>query len=59
MYGKYSTDHKLAERTVRNPIPKELKDKGKECLGTRDGIFESRGHCISIRHQQLGELTAF
>lgn len=52
-------NHKLAERTVRNPIPEEPKHKGKKFSGTRDGMFESRGRHISICHQQLAKLTAF
>lgn len=43
MESKYSANHKLAERTVKNPVPKELMNKGKKIFEKRDRVCESRG----------------
>lgn len=43
MESKYSANHKLAERTVKNPVPKELMNKGKKLFEKRDRACESRG----------------
>lgn len=41
MESKYSVNHKLAERTVKNPAPEEFTNKGKKRFGKRDGECES------------------
>lgn len=43
MESKYSANHKLAERTGKNPVPKELMNKGKKLFEKRDRACESRG----------------
>ena len=43
MESKYSANHKLAERTVKNPVPEELMNKRKKKFGKGDGGYESQG----------------
>lgn len=58
MESKYSANHKLAERTVKNPVPEELMNKGKKLFKREMKRVKAKVNHIFICYHQPEDLTA-